>query len=132
MNQPENPPEPHVDSHLINEWPGSSVKLLQLPPDNISVYWVQETELLMVAKGGDALALQIALTAAGAFVGALPGAFAAASEYNKDGKIDTPYLIALLIAVAGLIASVACGCIHKRQKTYPEKLLENILARKNA
>jgi hypothetical protein len=108
-----------------------STTLIQYPPEKIPLYWPQEAELLIVAKGGDSLAQQLAFASGGAFLGALSGAFAAASQFSKDGKIDLSYLIALLISFAGFIVSVVCICIHKRQKSYPDRLLADILARKN-
>jgi hypothetical protein len=107
-----------------------STTLIQYPPEKIPLYWVQETELMMVGKGADSLAQQLAFAAGGALFCALPGAFAAASQFAKDGKIDLPYLIALLISFAGLVVAIVCMSIHKRQKTYPDKVLADILARK--
>jgi peptidoglycan/LPS O-acetylase OafA/YrhL len=115
----------------VNVVSSGSITLLQFPPDNIPIYWIQETEILMIAKGGDAMAQQISFASAGAFLGALPGAFAAAIQFSKDGKIELPSLIALLVACAGLIVAVVCASIHKRHKTYPDHLLAQILARKN-
>ena len=115
----------------VNVISTGSTTLIQYPPEKIPLYWVQEAELLMVAKGGDSLAQQLAFASGGAFLGALPGAVAAALQFSKDGKIDLPYLAALLISFAGLIVSLVCVSLHKRQKAYPDKLLADILARKN-
>src|ERR1700704_999932 len=115
----------------LNIVSSGSIKLIQLPPENIPLYWVQETELVMVAKGGDSLAQQLALAFGGVAAGATPGAFAAISQFNSTGKIDLTYLIALVLSFCGIAVAVACGCIERRHKSYPTKLLESILARKS-
>lgn len=115
----------------VNVVSSGSTTLIQYPPEKIPLYWVQETELVIVAKGGASLAQQIAFASGGAFLGALPGAFAALTQFSKDGKIELPSLIALIIAFAGLLVSLACVYIHRSQKTYPDRLLSDILARKN-
>ena len=109
----------------------SGVRIIQLPPDNIPLYWVQETELLIVSKGGDALAGQLSLAAGGVAAGAVPGAIAAISSLVSSGKIDDPVtLVALILVITGASVSIVCACIHRRHKSYPQKLLESILSRK--
>ena len=118
------------DNQTLNVVSSGSIKLIQLPPENIPLYWVQETELIMVAQGGDALAQQLSIAFGGVAAGAVPGAFAAISQFNTTGKIGLTYLIALILSIAGVAVSFACACIQRRQRRYPQKLLEGILARK--
>ena len=108
----------------------ADIKLIQFAPDNIPIYLVQETDLIMISKGGDILAQQIAILACGAALGSMPGAFVAVTQVLSGKPLDVNNLVALLIAIAGLVTSIACWCVYSRQKTYPEKLLEEILARK--
>jgi hypothetical protein len=116
----------------VNITSPNSINVIQFPPQNIPLYSVQEPELIMVARGGDTLAQQIGLAAGGAFVGAMPGACSAITQFSKDGKMDLSYLAALLISFAGLVLATVCWLVHCRQKTYPEQLLKSILSRNSS
>ena len=72
--------------------PNQDNLITEYRPDEISVYLVQESELIMVAKGADSLPQQLAIASLGASLGALPGAITAIQQlqnYTKRPDLTT-------------------------------------------
>jgi hypothetical protein len=110
----------------------AQIPIVEHRPDNISVYLVQENELMTVANGGDTLPQQVALLFGGAVIGGLPGAFSAYSQYQQpNGRPDVGSIVAFVLVVAGVVVILVCAAIHRRHKTYPQRVLGQILSRKN-
>jgi hypothetical protein len=83
----------------------ASVQVIPHPPENIRLYCVQKNELLMVARGGDTLAQQLALAFAGLAGGALPGGFAALSHLGATGKAEISSHVARFLLVVGAVVA---------------------------
>lgn len=106
------------------------IPLVQLPPKHIQMYQVQRTELITIASGADSLAQQISIAAFGAALGSAPNALACMSAFHKNpSRLDLPSLCALLIFAIGIAVGAVCAFVHWQHKTYPRKLLDEILAR---
>lgn len=109
-----------------------SVPLMQCMPELIQFYSVQETELVVIAKGGDTFALQVAVACGGTFVGALPNAIVGLQQYlSTTPHLEAGNFVALMLAFGSLLGCALGACIHRKQRTYPDLLLKEILSRKN-
>lgn len=110
-----------MSKSVFNVSHSPTANLIYCSPDDITLYSVLETELMVISKGGDTVAFQFGLAAGGAFLGSLGNAIAACSQLSTTGKTDIPNHVALIIAVASLLIFVVssvtkpsfCCCISR-------------------
>ncbi|HXJ42766.1 MAG TPA: hypothetical protein VNH18_26025 [Bryobacteraceae bacterium] len=93
----------------------------------VYVYSVQETDLLVIAKGAASKPFQIALWLAGVAVGALPGACPAISAIVAGRTLETPSVVALSIFVGSIVGSIVGALAYRDTRSLAKLAMKGIL-----
>jgi beta-glucanase (GH16 family) len=85
---------------------------------------------MTISKGSDTLSLQISLTSAGVALGAIPGLVQSWQSLGQPGG-GVPFSVNLAIFLAGVVSAILLFIVHWRAKTFPDRIMAEILARHN-